>query len=206
MITKGDDYPIHQTPEPVAYTGAHRNFYDQIFFNGYDRSGDVFFAAAMGVYPYVNVLDGAFSVVLDGVQHNVYGSRVLHMERLDTRVGAISVHIEARAEVLRVVCDDKDNGVSADLTFRYFTAAHEEPRFTRRVGTQVMMDVTRMTQFGAWTGWLEVKGRRIEVTPEAFRGCRDRSWGIRTIGQGDPQSNPYGGSPQFYWLWAPLRA
>lgn len=204
MITKGDDYPLHQTPEPVAYTAANRNFYDRFFFNGYDRSGEVFFAAAMGVYPYVNVLDGAFSVVVDGVQHNVYGSRVLHMERMDTQVGAIAVHIDSPLEVLRLTCDDKDNGITADLTFTRNTLPHEEPRFTRRVGTQVMMDVTRMTQFGTWAGWIEVKGRRIEVQPNEFRGCRDRSWGIRGIGQPDSQPNPYADGPQFYWLWAPL--
>ncbi|MFN3334229.1 MAG: hypothetical protein ACK47M_17100, partial [Caldilinea sp.] len=28
MLTKGDDFPLHQTPEPVAYAGTDRNFYD----------------------------------------------------------------------------------------------------------------------------------------------------------------------------------
>ncbi|MEM1151334.1 MAG: hypothetical protein AAGI03_12375, partial [Pseudomonadota bacterium] len=35
MLTEGDEYPIHQTPEPVAYAGSDRNFYDRFFFNGY---------------------------------------------------------------------------------------------------------------------------------------------------------------------------
>lgn len=204
MITKGDDYPLHQTPEPVAYTGANRNFYDRFFFNGYNRSGDVFFAAAMGVYPYVNVLDGAFSVVIDGVQHNAYGSKVMHMERLGLSVGPISVDIVEPLEVLRVVCDDAENKIRADVTFTARTLPHEEPRFTRRSGSQVTMDVTRMTQFGSWTGWIEIKGKRIDITPEEFTGCRDRSWGIRGVGQADPQPNPYGAGFQFYWLWAPL--
>ena len=34
-LTKGDDFPIHQTAEPVAYSGTDRNFYDRYFFNGY---------------------------------------------------------------------------------------------------------------------------------------------------------------------------
>ena len=52
-LTRGDDYPIHQTPEPVAYAGTDRNFYDRYFFNGYAPTGegeDLFFAAAFGVY------------------------------------------------------------------------------------------------------------------------------------------------------------
>ncbi|MBD3646373.1 MAG: hypothetical protein HUJ31_02720 [Pseudomonadales bacterium] len=203
MLTKGDDYPLHQTPEPVAYT-ANRNFYDRFFFNGYNPSGDIFFAAAMGVYPWVNVLDGAFSIVIDGVQHNVYGSRILHMERRDTRVGHVAVDIVATLRVIRVTCNDEANGIKADVTFTARTIAHEEPRFTRDIGGEIMMDVTRMTQFGTWQGWLEVKGRRIDITPEEFCGTRDRSWGIRTIGEGDPQPNPYSPEPQFYWLWAPL--
>ncbi|HSY79529.1 MAG TPA: hypothetical protein VK884_07965, partial [Verrucomicrobiae bacterium] len=35
MITQGDDYPIHQTPEPVQQVfTSDRNFYDRFFFNG----------------------------------------------------------------------------------------------------------------------------------------------------------------------------
>lgn len=204
MITKGDDYPLHQTPEPIAYTGATRNFYDRFFFNGYDKTGDVFFAAAMGIYPYVNVLDGAFSVVVDGVQRNVYGSKVMHLERLDTSVGPIGVGIVEPLRVLRVTCDDAANGVRADLTFSARTLPHEEPRFTRRIGSQIAMDYTRLTQYGTWSGWIEVGGKRINVTPGEFRGSRDRSWGIRGIGAADSQPNPEAGSPQFYWLWAPL--
>ena len=58
MLTAGDEYPIHQTPEPVAFSGSDRNFYDRFFFNGYSADGSVFFAAAMGVYPHLNVIDG----------------------------------------------------------------------------------------------------------------------------------------------------
>jgi hypothetical protein len=204
LITKGDDYPLHQTPDPVAYTGANRNFYDRFFFNGYDRSGEIFFAAALGVYPYLNVMDGAFSVVVDGVQHNVYGSRIMQMERLDTEVGPIRIEIKEPLSVLRIVCDDKANGIMADVTFTARTPAHEEPRFLRRTGSQVMMDATRMTQNGVWSGWLEVKGRRIEVGENNFWGTRDRSWGIRPVGAADPQKNPHATLMQFYWLWAPL--
>src|SRR5215470_16050286 len=46
MLTKGDDYPIHQTPEPIAYSGSDRNFYDRYFFNGYSPDGSEFIAVA----------------------------------------------------------------------------------------------------------------------------------------------------------------
>ena len=49
MLTKADDFPIHQTPEPIAYSGTDRNFYDRYFFNGYNPDGSGFFAVAFGV-------------------------------------------------------------------------------------------------------------------------------------------------------------
>ena len=60
MLSKADDYPIHQSPEPIAYAGQSRNFYDRYFFNGYDADGGVFFALGMGVYPHLDVIDGVF--------------------------------------------------------------------------------------------------------------------------------------------------
>ena len=204
MITKGDDYPLHQTPEPIAYTGANRNFYDRYFFNGYDRSGEVFFAAALGVYPYVNVMDAAFSVVVDGVQHNVYGSKVMYLERMDMQVGNVQVEVVEPLRQLRLLVSDKENGVEADLLFTARTEAHEEPRFIRRAGSQLFMDVTRMMQNGVWQGTITLKGKTITIAPDEFWGTRDRSWGVRNIGAPDGQPNPMSGPPQFYWLWAPL--
>ena len=92
MITQGDDYPIHQTPEPVQQVfTSDRNFYDRFFFNGYFREGEPYFAAAMGIYPNIGMIDCAFSVIVGGVQHCVRASRVLGAERLDTRVGPIAI-------------------------------------------------------------------------------------------------------------------
>ena len=65
MLTKGDDYPIHQTPEPIAYAGSDRNFYDRYFFNGYSPDGAEFVAVAFGVYPALNVA-GRVICMLEG--------------------------------------------------------------------------------------------------------------------------------------------
>ena len=32
MITQADDYPLHQTANPIAFAGTDRNFYDRFFF------------------------------------------------------------------------------------------------------------------------------------------------------------------------------
>ncbi|MEO0960887.1 MAG: hypothetical protein AAFY01_00560 [Pseudomonadota bacterium] len=209
MLTKADDYPIHQAPVPIAYATTDRNFYDRYFFNGYPQdaaevNGDGHFACAFGVYPGHNIMDAAFSVIVDGVQKNVHASKVMHMERMDTQVGPIRVEIVEPLQVLRIIVEDNEHGISASLTFTGRTQALEEPRFISRVGPRTVLDYTRLTQNGEWEGWIEVQGKRIEVTSPRYRGTRDRSWGIRPVGAADSQPVAPPPEPQFYWLWCPL--
>lgn len=204
MLTKADDFPVHQRPEPIATAGTDRNFYDRYFFNGYTLDGHVFFAAALGVYPHLNVMDAAFSVIVDGVQHNLRASRLLNMERMDTQVGPIAVEVIQPLRRLRVIVGENEHGIRADIEFTARADAVEEPRFTFRQGPRTIMDYTRLTQNGSYEGFIEVKGKRIEIDSGMVMGTRDRSWGVRPIGLSDPQGTAPPKAPQFYWLWAPL--
>lgn len=202
MITTGDDYPIHQTPEPVQQVfTSDRNFYDRFFFNGYSRDGDLFFAVAMGVYPNVGIMDAAVSVVADGVQHCLRASRVLGADRMDTRVGPISIEIVKPMRTMRVRAEH--DSVSADLTFEARASAIEEPRFTSRSGPRIVMDLTRFTQHGAYSGTVRAGGKTFRAEPSRVWGSRDRSWGVRTVGPRDPAGVPSTALPQFFWLWSP---
>lgn len=204
MLSKGDDYPIHQRPEPIAYSGSDRNFYDRYFFNGYAREGELFFACALGVYPHLNIMDASFSVIKDGTQHNLRASRYLMMERMNTKVGPLAVEVLEPLESLRIVIDENEHGINADLVFTKRAMAVEEPRYTRRSGPRMAMDSTRMTQNGTYSGWINVKGEKVDVTSDMWLGTRDRSWGIRGVGAQDPQPHAPPVVPQFYWLWAPV--
>jgi hypothetical protein len=203
MLTRFDDYPIHQTPEPVAQPSTgDRNFYDRYFFNGYSRDGGFFFAAAMGLYPNRRVMDAAFSVVRDGTQWAVRASRLAPSERGETRVGPIAVEVVEPLRVLRVRVGENPLGIAADLTFTARGPVVEEPRFTHRVETRVVMDSTRLTQFGTWSGAIDGAGARLALDGARVLGCRDRSWGVRPVGE--PEGGAPGQLPQFFWLWAPI--
>ncbi len=203
MLTKGDDYPLHQRPEPVALAGGERNFYDRYFFNGYARQEETFFALALGVYPHRQIMDASFCVLSDGVQHNLRASRHLGLERLDTRVGPIQVQVLEPLKTLRILVHENDSGLQADLTFHRRAPAIEEPRFQHVLAPNVSFDYTRLTQNGTYEGFFSLPGRRIEVTRHDWLGTRDRSWGIRPLGSPAENQPPPGTLPQFYWLWAP---
>ena len=105
MLTRGDDYPIHQTPEPIAYAGSDRNFYDRYFFNGYAPDGAEFVAIAFGVYPALNVADAHVSIIRGNVQRCFHASRVLGMERMELSVGPVRIEVLEPLQRLRVTLE-----------------------------------------------------------------------------------------------------
>ncbi|MDF8331695.1 hypothetical protein [Novosphingobium cyanobacteriorum] len=201
MLTRGDDFPLHQTSEPVAYAGTDRNFYDRYFFNGYAPDGSGFFAAAFGVYPHLNVADAHFCVIRNGVQHCVHASRELNMERMDLSVGPISIEVVEPLRQLAVRVEGE--GIAAEIRFTGRAFPIEEPRFIHRIGPRTFMDYTRLTQNGHYEGWIEVDGVR-EALAAGTAGTRDRSWGVRPVGTSDAQPHGHGVTPQFFWQWTPV--
>jgi hypothetical protein len=200
MLTKGDEYPIHQTPEPIAFSGTDRNFYDRYFFCAYLPDGSGYCALAFGVYPHLNIADAHFSVIRDGVQHCVHASRLLNMERMDMVVGPIAIDVIVPLKTIRIRVTGHE-GIAAELTFEGRSEPVQEPRFTRRAGPRMFMDLTRFTVNCRVSGWVEVDGKRQDYA--GGLGTRDRSWGVRQIGAADPQPVVPAAMPQFYWLWAP---
>jgi hypothetical protein len=202
MLTKADDYPIHQTPEPIALAGTDRNFYDRYFFNGQAPDGSAMVAAAMGIYPHLNIIDAAVSVTDGATQRSLFASRILGHERLDTRVGPVTVTVEEPLHRLRVTIAENATGIAGDIVFTGRAAPIEEPRFIRRTGSRTLMDVTRMTQGGDWSGWISAAGTCHDLA--GWRGVRDRSWGVRPVGSADSQPVVPPELPQFFWLWTPI--
>jgi hypothetical protein len=106
---------------------------------------------------------------------------------------------------LRVYCEPNEWDLSFDLTFEGVAAPFQEPHFLRYAGPRVMMDYTRLTQTGRWSGTLKAGGRTFEVTRDGWRGARDHSWGIRPVGDAEPRGAPPPGAkaPGFFWVWSP---
>jgi hypothetical protein len=202
VLSRFDDYPIHQVAVPIAQPGGgHPDFYDRFWFNGY--TADTYFAVAMGSYPNRGVIDAAFSVVHDGVQRSVFASGRAPYDRTDTRVGPIAVEIVEPMRTTKVTVDAPEHGLTAELVFEARTPAYEEPRQTRYQDVRLQMDVTRATQFGDWSGTIDNGGAAVDVSALTVRGCKDRSWGVRQVGAPAPAA-PSRALPQLCFLWAPL--
>ncbi len=200
LLTPLDDFPVHQTARPLAMPASgDPNHFDRFFFNGYRADGSLFFAFALGFYPNRDVVDGSFSVVRDGAQVSVHASGLCPLDRSTPAVGPLRVEIVRPMREHRITVGAPEHGLRAELVMRARTAPVLEPPFAAQRGVRLVWDYTRLTQFGTWSGWIELDGQRIDI--ESVLGSRDRSWGVRSVGA--PLPGP-ARPAQFFWLWAPV--
>lgn len=205
MLNKLDDFPIHQTVEPIAYPATtDRNAYDRFWFNGFTVDGDCYFGIAMGLYPHRGILDCAFSIVRkEGLQRCFFASRRAPCERTDMQVGPFRIEITEPMRRTRVVLENNDSGLSCNLVFSARTAAIQEGRQTLWSGARRTMDTTRFDLFGRWSGTINTPDGKLEVAEKNWLGIKDRSWGVRRVGEAETGGAPSSGGGAFF-LWAPL--
>ncbi|MFZ2178455.1 MAG: hypothetical protein WAW17_31410 [Rhodococcus sp. (in: high G+C Gram-positive bacteria)] len=203
-----DDYPIHQVAEPIRRVStSDRNFYDRYYFNCYPSADpDLFLVAGLGQYPNLGVTD-AFAVLRRGDDHLVVrGSRALGYDRSDTTVGPFRVEVLQGLQRLRLVLEPGDYDLSFDLTFDAAIPATLEPRHFRRQLERVTFDTSRFVQTGTWAGELTIDGQRTQVTPDTWRGNRDRSWGVRPVGESEPPGRrAVDGIQNFFWIYSVMQ-
>jgi hypothetical protein len=208
MLSPLDDLPIHQTAMPVRQPAtSDRNFYDRYYFNCHPCSDELFLVFGLGQYPNLGVQD-AFALVRRGDEHRVVrASRELGLDRMDTSVGPFRVEVIEGLRTLRCTLDAAAHGIAYDLTWTaYVPAFQEPPHVVRNANGRAYIDACRLAQLGSWSGWLDVDGERFDVTPERWWGSRDRSWGIRPVGEPEePGILAAKPSVPFNHVYAPFR-
>ncbi|MEZ5321949.1 MAG: hypothetical protein R2698_07755 [Microthrixaceae bacterium] len=209
MVIALDEFPIHQTPLSMAHPATgDRNFYDRCYLNAHDRTGEVFLVTGLGIYPNLGVIDAYATVRVGDLQHTVRISDALTDDRMEQRVGPYRIEVVEPLRRLHLVCDAEDHGIGFDLHWTgAFPVVQEQPHVLR-VGGRVILDASRFAQTGRWSGTLRVHGQTFEVDPATWEGTRDRSWGIRPVGEPEPPGRQAAESPAdygFWWTYLPLR-
>jgi hypothetical protein len=205
VLSPLDDYPVHQIPELMRHPGtSDRNFYDRYYFNAYSPGTGMFLIAGLGQYPNLGVTD-AFALLRHGDEHLVVrASKELGPDRMDTTIGPFHLEVLEGLKRLRLTLDPTGHGLSFDLTFTGAVPAHLEPRHYKRELDRVVFDTQRFAQTGSWTGTLTHDTTTHEVT--GWLGNRDRSWGIRPVGEPEPLGRKAGGGrDSFFWIYSVMQ-
>jgi hypothetical protein len=201
-----DDYPVHQAALPIRHPAtSDRNFYDRYYFNCHAGTDELMLIIGLGQYPNLGVTD-AFALARHGDTHRVVrASRELGADRMDTSVGPFRVDIIEGLRKLRVVLEPSEHGLDFDLTWDGVIPAQAEPRHFIRQQERVIFDSVRLAQTGRWTGYVHSGGEHFTVTPDRWQGSRDRSWGVRPVGESEPPGIQARNPAQFYWMYAPMQ-
>jgi hypothetical protein len=185
-VTSWDDFPVHQSPDWIAHVAtSDRNFYDRYYFNAFDTGGEWMAIMGLGQYPNLGTTDAFITVRLGEEQHVVRSSRPL-ADRSDLRVGPLRVEVLEPLKRLRFVAEPTEHSVACDLTWEGFGPAIPEPNQFIRQGARVTFDTQRLAQMGSWSGTISVAGKELTVSPGTTWGSRDRSWGVRPVGEREP--------------------
>lgn len=200
MLSKMDDYPLHQISEVMRHTqNSDRNFYDRYYFNFINPEEELFIVFGLGQYPNLGTQD-AFLLVRHKDKHHVLrGSRELG-DRADISVGPMRVEVLEGLKKLRVVVEENELGISLDAVFEGVHEPHLEPRHFIRKHGRVLFDTMRYAQLGRWSGELNIQGEQFELTPDKWIGNRDRSWGVRPVGEAEP-AGIHAGTPSMEGMW-----
>jgi len=205
LLSSFDDFYIHQTSRPIATPAtSDRNAYDRSFFNGYTDTGDLYFGISSARYPNLEIQDCALTIVYGGKQHAFYASRRAPTDPRDMSTGPFHIEILEPMMTLRVVVEDNDTGIGADLHWIPRTAHFPEDHQSltpQQIGR--WMIATRMNQFGFWSGEIRLPDETITVNPEQTYGTKDRSWGVRPVGDPAPSGAPRQ-RKGFKFFWAPI--
>ncbi len=201
-----DEYPIHQTPLPMSRVAASdRNFYDRCYFNAHDRSGGIFLVTGLGVYPNLGVIDAYAAARLGDQVYSVRFSDALAERSCEQRVGGYTIEVTEPLRRLHLTCASPDRSLDFDLHWTgSFPVVAEEPHLLLS-GDRPIVESSRFCQLGTWQGRLRAGGREFEVSEESWSGARDRSWGIRPVGESEPAGIQSRNPGTFYWLYAPVQ-
>lgn len=205
-LSSWDDYPVHQVAETVRHVATgDRNFYDRYYFNCHANDGSALVVFGLGQYPNLAVQD-AFACVVTGDDHRVVRASRELGDRMDTSVGPLRVEVIRPLHELRIVCEPNDvSDVSLDLRWVGSIPAFEEPRQHLRLHGRTVFDSMRLAQTGRWSGTISSGGTTFDVTPDAWWGTRDRSWGVRPVGEQEPAGIRTEGQMTGMWNYAPMQ-
>ncbi len=121
------------------------------------------------------------------------------------QVGPLRIDVKTPMREVRVRVASNDTGIECDLTLRASTVPTQEPKNVMYDDGRLIMNTTRFTQLGSWEGHFAVGGVRTEVSASRTLGTRDKSWGVRPVGE--PEAGAPGlltTEPGVYWVWAPI--
>ena len=189
MLTKFDEYPVHQMADTFAAVAAQdKHWNDGHYICLCDMDGNISLVSTVRLYTNNDVLDGFVCVRHRGKQHNIRLSRRLRPDIDTFGVGPLHIDILEPMQTVRLVLEENEHGITCDITCRTTAVPYEDaPSITRAdgrfMGSRAVYEVV-----GVCEGTITVAGETYEVKPETWSFFRNHSWGSNP-GRGGPREH-----------------
>jgi hypothetical protein len=182
-LTGPDEHFTHQVALPHVMVGSSDPAWRERYWLSLQdtASKNTVLSLGLGQYPNQDVQE-AFAVLShDGRQHNVRLSRSLAPDNDVMRVGPLSVEIIEPFRQLRFVLGENESGIAFDFTWHGTMEPILEGRHFEVSRARATYDAIRYVQLGRASGTMIGAGQEFTLTPDAWWGERDHSWGTRPI-------------------------
>ncbi len=180
-----DEYPLHQAPLPVAWaaaaTATSTTAPTSTPTTAPATSSCIF---GHGYYPNLGTKDAFFLVRRGDTQTAVHFGDAIDDDRLNQHVGNYRIEVLEPLQKLRVVArGDRGHRRGPDLGGHLFAVLQEQPHVhaLRVAGSPSTRSGSPSSARGAAP--IVVDGEEIAVDPGPLDRLRDRSWGIRPVGE-----------------------
>jgi hypothetical protein len=178
MLTKYDEYPVHQVPYPFSYVPSTDYAWDEGYYFGVFSPEDmVFLAVGFRINPNTDMIGGYAMINVAGQQHTLRFSRCWRRE-IDLHVGPFRMEVVEPLRLIRLVLDENDSELAFNLLWEGTSPAFLEEHHLAVNRGRRTTDLTRYSQPGAAAGHISLRGHRWDVTVDRWTGARDHSWGL----------------------------
>ncbi len=191
MYSDLDEMPTHQIVAPHSQVMVDNPAWtDRYYFSTFSRDGGLILEMGIGAFPNIDILEGfACASVAHGdfrTQYNLRPTRPLNGKLVPLDAGPLSFKIIEPQRHWRITLEENSQGFSYDLDLRWEGRPFEaNPIFFKDKQGQVITHVCHYVQRGIANGVAQIAGREYRLdNGVAFR---DRSWGIRSTGEGGPR-------------------
>jgi hypothetical protein len=178
MLTPYDEFPVHQAPHPFSYIpSTDYNWDDGYWFGVFNPDEKVFMGVYMRINPNSDMIGGCALINVAGRQFTLRFSRCWR-RNFNTEVGPIHIRFEEPLKKIRLLLDPNDSGFSFDILWEGTSPAFLEDHHVATNRGRRTTDQTRYSQPGKCSGWIDLQGKRWDVTADKWSGSRDHSWGL----------------------------
>ncbi len=210
-LTPSDELFIHQVVETFASVGTtDPSWTEKVCAMAMANDGSLQIGFGLGKYTNRNIMDGYAALSRGVEQLTVRASRRLSPLPDVTAVGPIHYEVVEPLKAVRFRLEANDaQPLAFDWLFEGIVPPFAEERTHLKRDYRLMSELVRYHQTGTASGWIELDGRRFDMTPDTWTSTRDHSWGVRyDVGIPPADVEPNEGIPAgagFMMIWCPLR-